>query len=246
MANTLESLWDAINNAQKVLCFTGAGISTLSGIPDFRGVHGVYREKWHGLEVEEILSLNCFYQHPEYFYEWAQTFVYGLENYQPNIVHKTLADWEKRGLIYRVYTQNIDILHQHAGSRELYELHGSPAHHHCLQCREHYSYDEIAPLVQQGILPRCKKCNGIIKPDIIFYGENLNQKLLHKAVADFSTADLTIVLGSSLTVYPAASLPQMTVRAGKQLAIINSQPTPLDQYADWKFDDLLAVFEKLS
>lgn len=245
MGNDLTTLWQAITTLEKVVIFTGAGISTLSGIPDFRGVKGVYRKKWHGMEVEEILSLPCFLQHPEYFYEWAQTFVYGLENYQPNIVHTTIAQWEKQGLITNTYTQNIDILHQHAGSINIKELHGSPAHHHCLSCRKYFSYNDIAPIVQSGNCPRCS-CGGIIKPEIVFYGEQLNSELLNQAFNDFANADLAIVLGSSLTVNPAALLPQYTLRGGGKLAIINGQETTLDKYADWKFDDLQTTFETLS
>ena len=245
MKSAVESLYKAIIDSDKVLVFTGAGISTLSGIPDFRGVKGVYREKWHGMEVEEILSLPCFLKHPEYFYEWAQTFVYGLENYQPNIVHKVIADWEKRNIIYRTYTQNIDILHQHAGSQRLYELHGSPEHHYCLNCRKYYSYNDIAPIVQSGNCPACD-CGGIIKPKIVFYGEQLNSELLEQAFSDFASADLAIVLGSSLTVNPAALLPQYTIRGGGKLAIINGQPTTLDKYAQWHFSDLAETFELLA
>ena len=244
MEKALNEFWRFINESEKAVVFTGAGISTLSGIPDFRGAQGVYRKKWHGMEVEEILSLPCFLRHPEYFYEWAQTFVYGLENYQPNIVHKTLAEWEQKGLIESVYTQNIDILHQHAGSQKLYELHGSPAHHHCLSCRKYYSYSDIAPIVQAGSCPRCD-CGGIIKPEIVFYGEQLNPELLEQAFADFANADLTIVLGSSLTVNPAAGLPRLTLRGGGRIAIINSQPTSLDHLATWKFDDLEQTFAAL-
>lgn len=246
MPNSAESLFQAIRESKKVMVLTGAGISTLSGIPDFRGAQGCYREKWRGMEVEEILSLKCFKVHPEYFYEWAQTFVYGVGDYEPNIVHKTLADWEKRNLIDRVYTQNIDILHQHAGSRRLYELHGSPAHHHCQQCGEHYGYDAIAPLVHKGILPRCEKCSGVIKPDIVFYGENLDSELLEQAFYDFSSADLTLVLGSSLTVNPAASLPLYTLRSGGKVAIVNMQKTNLEKFAVWSFDDLQTTFEQLN
>lgn len=245
MQTQIEELWRFIKHANKVLVFTGAGISTLSGIPDFRGAQGVYREKWHGMELETVLSLPCFLKHPEYFYEWAQTFVYGVGNYQPNIVHKTLAAWEKAGLIDAVYTQNIDILHQHAGSEKLYELHGSPAHHHCLKCQKYYSYDDIAPIVHAGDAPRCS-CGGSIKPDIIFYGEQLNSDLLKQAYNDFSAANLTLVLGSSLTVHPAAGLPPLTASNGGRLAIINSQPTQLDYLATWKFDDLQETFAYLN
>lgn len=245
MNNSIENFCEALTAADKVLVLTGAGISTLSGIPDFRGATGCYQNKWHGMEVEEILSLPCFKKHPEYFYEWAQTFVYAVGDYTPNIVHKVLARWEKENIIHAVYTQNIDILHQLAGSEKLYELHGSPAHHHCQNCHAHYSYSDIAPLVHANTLPRCKKCNGVIKPDIVFYGENLDQKLLEQAFMDFSTADIALVLGSSLTVNPAASLPLYTLRGGGRIAIVNQQDTPLDKYADWKFADLQKCFEAL-
>ncbi|MBE6380324.1 MAG: NAD-dependent deacetylase [Lentisphaerae bacterium] len=246
MSKSIESFYEALAGADKVMVLTGAGISTLSGIPDFRGAMGCYQNKWHGMEVEEILSLPCFKKHPEYFYEWAQTFVYGVGDYEPNIVHKTLAAWEQRNLICRTYTQNIDILHQHAGSRRLYELHGSPAHHHCMQCGEYFDYDFVAPLVHAGTLPRCSQCGGVIKPDIVFYGENLNRELLEQAFNDFASADLALVLGSSLTVNPAAVLPQYTLRSGGKLAIVNMQPTNLDRFASWKFDDLRLTFEELA
>ncbi len=246
MTGSIESLGEALKNAHHALVFTGAGISTLSGIPDFRGANGVYRRKWHGLEVEEILSLACFETHPEYFYEWARTFVYGLENYQPNIVHRTIAAWENRRFIRGVYTQNIDILHQKAGSRKLYELHGSPAHHHCLKCRAEFDYDTIAPVVQSGAVPHCPKCGGVIKPDIVFYGEMLNENLLEQAFREFAHADLVLVLGSSLTVQPAASLPVYTRQGGGKLAIVNQGETPLDGFATWRFDGLETVFNELT
>ena len=235
-----------LRDAKHALVFTGAGISTLSGIPDFRGAHGVYRKKWHGLEVEEILSLDCFRVHPEYFYEWAQTFVYGLENYQPNIVHTTVAKLEKLGWIDGVYTQNIDILHQKAGSRKLYELHGSPAHHHCLNCGASADYDEVAPVVQAGSVPYCEKCGEVLKPDIVFYGEMLDEALLEQAFREFSRADFVLILGSSLTVQPAASLPLYTLRHGGKIAIVNQGATALDRDAAYRFDDLEQVFTELA
>ena len=244
-SSPVGQLAEAIRQAEHALVFTGAGISTLSGIPDFRGAHGVYRQKWHGLEVEEILSLDCFRIHPEYFYEWAQTFVYGLENYKPNIVHTTVAKLEKLGRIDGVYTQNIDILHQKAGSGKLYELHGSPAHHHCLRCGTSADYDEVAPIVQAGSVPHCPKCGAVLKPDIVFYGEMLDEALLEQAFRDFSNADLVLVLGSSLTVQPAASLPLYTLRHGGKIAIVNRGATALDRDAAFRFDDLESVFTEL-
>ena len=241
MIHDIENLYETILESDKVLVFTGAGISTLSGIPDFRGVKGVYREKWHGMEVEEILSIPCFLKHPEYFYEWAQTFVYGLKNYRPNIVHQVIADWEKRNIIYRTYTQNIDILHQHAGSKRLYELHGSPAVHYCLRCGKTAGYQEIAPIVMAGETPHCS-CGGVFKPDIIFYGENLHEEVLTFAEDFMTRCDVLLALGSSLTVYPAAGLPRIACRHGAKLVIVNDQPTDFDRFAHMRFTDLGEVF----
>ncbi len=241
----IDRLFQELAAARHALVFTGAGISTLSGIPDFRGSHGVYRKQWHGLEVEEILSLDCFRVHPEYFYEWARTFVYGLENYRPNLVHRAVAEWERRGLIHGVYTQNIDILHQKAGSRMLYELHGSPASHHCLGCGRSFDYDTIAPLVRRGEVPHCPDCRAVIKPDIVFYGEMLDETLLEQAFREFSRADLVLVLGSSLVVQPAAGLPLATLRGGGRIAIVNRGETVLDGRAGFRFDDLETVFTRL-
>ena len=148
------------------------------------------------------------------------------------------------GLLRGVYTQNIDLLHQQAGSRHVYELHGSPARHHCLKCRKQFGYAEIAPLVLAGKVPRCG-CGGLVKPDIVFYGENLDEALLNQAFADMEKAELVLVLGSSLTVQPAASLPMAANYGGGKIVIVNAQPTPLDRYAALRYDDLQSVFEEL-
>ncbi len=241
----IEQLKELLDSSKHCLVFTGAGISTLSGIPDFRSSNGVYSNQWHGWDVEEVLSLSCFRQHPELFYEWGKTFVYGLEKYQPNVVHLVVAELEKRGIVSTVYTQNIDMLHQRAGSINVKEIHGSPSLHHCLKCRAEYDYKTIAPIVQADQVPQCRQCGGIIKPDIIFYEESLNSDLLDHAVADLGSADLLLVLGSSLVVQPAASMPMATYQNGGKIVIVNKQPTPLDKYAALKFDDLNTVFAEL-
>ncbi len=194
-----EELKQMLQESRRTLAFTGAGISTLSGIRDFRGKNGVYLEPWHGKSVEEILSLDCFLAEPALFYGWAAEFLYRLEEFHPAAVHRALAGLEQSGLLRGVYTQNIDLLHQQAGSRHVYELHGSPARHHCLKCRKQFGYAEIAPLV----------------------------------------------LGSSLTVQPAASLPMAANYGGGKIVIVNAQPTPLDRYAALRYDDLQSVFEEL-
>jgi len=240
-----EKLVNLIENSRNMTVFTGAGVSTLSGIPDFRGKHGVYNDPWQGMEVEEIISMTFFRREPGIFYKWAKDVWYRLEDYEPNIVHTTLALMQKKGLLKSVYTQNIDMLHQRAGSVNVYEVHGSPEFHHCTRCGARYTYAEIAPLVLRDELPICKKCGGVIKPDIIFYEESLNEDVLNYAWNDFSKSDLCLVLGSSLTVQPAASLPMLARRNGADVVIVNAQSTPQDRSATLLFSDLRQTFEAL-
>jgi len=239
-----EELKDLLAHSKHTVAFTGAGISTLSGIRDFRGKNGVYLQPWHGKPVEEILSLDCFLAEPELFYGWAKEFIYRLEEFRPAAVHRALASLEAHGMLRAVYTQNIDLLHQKAGSKTVYEVHGSPAHHRCLKCGKRFDYAEIAPRVLADEIPHCS-CGGLIKPDIVFYGENLDEALLERAFAELGQAELLLVLGSSLSVQPAASLPLATLRGGGNIVIVNAQPTPLDRYAKLRFDDLLPVFEEV-
>ena len=244
MEQKLDTLSEWLESSRRTFAFTGAGISTLSGIRDFRGKNGVYLEPWKGYSVEEILSLDCFRAQPELFYRWAEEFIYRLDDFHPAAVHRVLAHLEARGKLAGVYTQNIDLLHQKAGSKKVYELHGSPALHHCLRCQKCFSYSEIAPRVMAGEVPHCS-CGGVIKPDIVFYGENLDGDLLDQAFRDLQGADLLLVLGSSLTVHPAADLPMCTYYGGGRIVIVNAQPTPLDRYAALRFDDLEQVFSAL-
>ena len=211
----MGKLTELVKSSKNIVAFTGAGVSTLTGIRDFRGKNGVYRQLWHGFQVEEILSLDCFRSRPELFYEWAREFVYCLDDFNPGAMHTALAHLERIGkLPLGIYTQNIDLLHQKAGSSQVYEIHGSPARHHCLRCRCEQTYAEVAPTVMLGKVPHCPKCGGVMKPDIVFYGENLDEALLDRAFDEFSEADTVLVLGSSLTVQPAASLPECAVRSG--------------------------------
>lgn len=244
---TIQEVASAICNANYFIALTGAGVSTLSGIPDFRSAgSGVYTKPWHGRSVEEILSIDCFSVHPELFYQWATEFVYRGEDFSPSIVHTSLAELEKKGYLRRLYTQNIDALHTRSGSRNVGELHGSAANHHCLSCGAYYSYAEIAPRVMAGEVPHCTRCGKLVKPDIVFYGEGLDDRLWREAEEDFTRADLLLVLGSSLTVYPVASLPELTLHAGGKVVIVNAQPTSLDRYAAGKFDDLRSFFTELA
>ncbi len=240
----IGQLKQLLQTSRHALAFTGAGISTLSGIRDFRGRNGVYLQPWRGHSVEEILSLRCFMAQPELFYAWAKEFIYRLEEFHPSVVHTALAELERQGILKGIYTQNIDMLHQRAGSRRVKEVHGSASMHHCLRCGRESSYAEIAPRVMADEVPHCV-CGGLVKPDIVFYGENLNEELLEEAFAEMQRTDLLIVAGSSLTVHPAADLPLEAVRYGAKLVIVNDQPTALDRYAALRFRDLAEVFSQL-
>lgn len=243
MSDRLKQL---ITESKRTIVFTGAGVSTLSGIRDFRGTGGFYTSSYHGLQVEDLLSIELFLRNPELFYRWAREFVYVLDSYKPSVVHTVLAEMEQRNLIEGVYTQNIDMLHRKAGSNRVWEIHGSPETHRCLSCQMKAGYDKIAPIVLSGTVPRCTDCGGIMKPDIVFYGEQLDANLLDKAYRDMASADLVLVLGSSLTVQPAASLPMATYYHGGRIVIVNAQETPLDKYAKLRLPDLSETFGDLA
>lgn len=241
----IDMLKQLLQGSKRTVAFTGAGVSTLSGIRDFRGTGGFYTSQWHGMYVEDLLSLDTFQTDPSLFYGWAREFLYRLDQYQPSIVHTVLSNMEQRGMITDVYTQNIDMLHQKAGTGKVWEIHGSPYSHHCTACGGSASYAEVASIVQEGGIPRCLVCGGVMKPDIVFYGEQLEPTLLDQAYRDMANADLVLVLGSSLTVQPAASLPMATYYHGGRLVIVNSQETPLDKYAKIRLYDLQETFTEL-
>lgn len=243
--NLIGELHDLIASSPRTVAFTGAGVSTASGIRDFRGKHGIYNDTFHGYRVEELFGIDLFREDPSLFYAWAKDFVYAIDTFRPNIIHTTLAKLEQRGLLDGVITQNIDRLHTLGGSQKVFELHGSPQVHHCLSCGKAFPYDAIAPSVQAGEVPMCA-CGGVIKPDIVFYGEALPGDVLDGAVRACQEADLVLVLGSSLTVYPAAALPEEAYRFGARIAIINDSPTPLDGRAILKLSDLTETFRGLS
>ena len=194
----------------------------------------------------KLFGIDLFRQDPTLFYAWAKDFVYGLDAFRPSVVHTTLAALEARGLLGCVVTQNIDRLHTLAGSRTVHELHGSPQWHHCLTCGRAYPYEAVAPTAHQGLVPHCDNCGGVLKPDIVFYGESLPEETLLAALDACRHADLILVLGSSLTVYPAAALPKEGYDFGARLAIVNDAPTPLDTLAILRLPDLAATFGELA
>ena len=242
----IKDLFNLIKGSKYAYAFTGAGVSTLSGIPDFRGVNGVYNTTFEGYNPEEILHIDFFYKHPEIFYAWCKDVWYNLDEYKPNIVHKTLSKLEKIGYINGIITQNIDMLHTRAGSKKIYELHGSSRSAHCTKCNKGFSYNDIAPAIRSSKVPYCDKCKGLIKPDIVLYGEGLDSELLLNVESICKSCDLLLVLGSSLTVQPASILPELVRHYGGKVVIINNGATYADDFALMKLDDLKDAFEKLS
>jgi NAD-dependent deacetylase len=231
-----------LDKSENCVFLSGAGISTFSGIPDFRGSNGLYAK----YDANRIFDLTYFHKDPSYFYTHAREFIYDLDTREPNLIHRTLAIMEKKGYISSVITQNIDLLHQKAGSENIIEIHGSPANHRCLSCGENYSYSDVCDLLEKETVPHCTRCNGLIKPDIIFYGEMLDETAITNAIAVSSKTDLFVVIGSSLVVQPAASLPLYSLKRGGKLVIVNNMPTPLDEYAYLKYDELGDFFNHLS
>ncbi len=235
---------DIYSRSRRIVVLTGAGVSTLSGIPDFRSSTGLYSKEFGSMSVESILDIDFFSSHPDVFYSWAKEYWFQMDSFEPNIIHTVLAKAEADGkLTEGIFTQNIDGLHQKAGSKKVYELHGSVRNGYCMNCRRHYGYSFMAEMVNSGAVPVCGSCGGVVKPDIVFYGEPLDSTTLMRAENAFASADLAIVLGSSLVVNPAASLPYISARAGKDIVIVNRDRTYIDDYAALRFTDLEEFFE---
>ena len=234
----LEILKKWIEESSRIVFFGGAGVSTESGIPDFRSVDGLYNQKFE-YPPETIISHSFYQRRPEYFFRFYREKMLSL-GFEPNITHKVLARWEREGKLSAVVTQNIDGLHQKAGSKRVYELHGSVLRNYCTRCRKFHSAEFVKNCA--GV-PRCD-CGGIVKPDVVLYEEGLDQTTIEKSVAAIARADLLIVAGTSLTVYPAAGL--INYYRGNRLVLINRDETPYDRYADLVFHDSLGeIFSQL-
>lgn len=232
----MKALIEKLKNAHHIAVFTGAGVSTLCGIPDFRGPQGLYKQT----NAEQIFDIEWFRRDPSVYYKGCRELVYGLKNFKPGPVHKAIARLEQAGFVKGIITQNIDMLHQKAGSKKVYEIHGSPILHRCFGCGRIKTFDEICTMLETVAVPRCEHCGEAYKPDITFFGEMLPEEAFEHSVALARQADLMLVLGSSLTVHPAASIPLLTVRAGGEMIIINAQSTPLDHLAARRYPDLAA------
>ena len=225
MSEQLETLRTWINESDNIVFFGGAGVSTESGIPDFRSVDGLYHQQYD-YPPETILSHTFFRRNTEEFYRFYRAKMLALDA-KPNAAHKKLAEWEQQGKLKAVVTQNIDGLHQAAGSKVVYELHGSVHRNYCQKCGAFY--DARYMLESTGI-PSCEKCGGLIKPDVVLYEEGLDQATINGAVHAISQADVLIIGGTSLTVYPAAGL--IDYYNGNKLVLINKSVTPMDNRAD--------------
>ena len=221
----METLKKWVDNSDNIVFFGGAGVSTESGIPDFRSVDGLYNQQYD-YPPETILSHTFFRRNTEEFYRFYRAKMLALDA-KPNAAHKKLAQWEQEGKLKAVVTQNIDGLHQAAGSKMVFELHGSVHRNYCQKCGAFY--DARYMLESKGI-PKCEKCGGIIKPDVVLYEEGLDDATMRGAIRAISHADVLIIGGTSLTVYPAAGL--IDYYNGNKLVLINKSVTPMDSRAD--------------
>ena len=228
----LATLRSWIADAKRMVFFGGAGVSTESGIPDFRGVDGLYHQKFRE-PPETIISHSYYVRRPETFFEFYRTRML-YPDAKPNIVHHTLARWEQEGKLAAVVTQNIDGLHQMAGSKNVYELHGSVHRNFCQKCRAGY---DLAQFMAMDHVPVCPKCGGRVKPDVVLYEEGLGPMTIEGTLDCLRRADVLIVAGTSLTVYPAAAF--LDEYYGNKLVLINKTPTPRDELAN------LVLHEKL-
>jgi len=237
MDNSTTSLQESIHyaaallrSARRAIVLTGAGISTPSGIPDFRSEG---QGLWAKDQPLEVASQTTFRTQPQAFFNWFRPLASSIFNAQPNAAHFALSQMEEKGLLQAILTQNVDILHQKAGSRRVIELHGTLGTLSCTQCyHQQDSRPFLDAFVQQGKLPHCPDCGGLLKPDVILFGEQLPYRPWQEAQAEARSCDLMLVAGSSLEVLPAAGLPMQAIDRGAHLIIINRQPTYISVRAD--------------
>ena len=227
MDEKIKELKKIIDESKNIVFFGGAGVSTESGIPDFRSASGIYNmDLGRTVSPEEMISHTFYKRHPEDFFEfYRDKLIY--ENAEPNNCHKALAELERQGKVKAVVTQNIDGLHQKAGSKVVWELHGSTLRNYCENCHAYYGVEKV--LESKGV-PTCDRCGGRVKPDVVLYEEGLDNDVIDGAIRAISSADTLIVGGTTLIVYPAAGL--IHYFQGDQLVICNLQPTPQDASAD--------------
>ncbi|MGM9970558.1 MAG: NAD-dependent protein deacylase [Anaeroplasma sp.] len=236
----IKRLKEIIDTSKKIVIFSGAGLSTNSGIPDFRSANGIYNQKYNSiLNPEEIISHSFFMSNPNDFYSfYFSKMVY--TDAMPNLAHQYFAKLEHQGKVSAVITQNIDDLHQMAGSKKVIELHGSIKRNYCMKCHKSYALEDIL----NRIPPKCS-CGGIIKPDVVLYEEELNYSCIKEAINEISNCDTLIVVGTSLTVYPAAGF--VNYYNGNNLVLLNKSNTFLDSTANLVInDDIINIINELN
>lgn len=226
--NPLKNLKDIIGGSERLLAFTGAGLSADSGIATYRGAGGI----WSRYDPAKYASISYFREDPTYYWRFFKDVRYPmLKPAKPNKAHLVLAELEKKGILFLVITQNIDGLHQMAGQINVCELHGNTRQIVCLECFKKFNMEEIYPKLDVEMPPKCG-CGGLLKPDVVLFGEPLPQEALNQASQAAARCDCILVVGSSLVVYPAAQIPVLAKENGAKLIIINIDPTPLDHLAD--------------
>jgi len=223
-----ERLAALIREHQPCVVLTGAGVSTESGIPDFRSPGGI----WAHYDPTEYASIEAFRRDPVKVWDFYARRLEVLEDARPNAAHHALAALERAEFVEAVVTQNVDRLHELAGSENVIEVHGSIRTSSCLACGERASFDEVVRMLEQAPAPSCPRCGSILKPDVVMFGELLPQEAIERASELAGRARLLLVVGSSLNVYPVADLPRETLAAGGKLAIVNNEPTPFDDWAE--------------
>lgn len=228
--NVLEAVALGLKNSKYTVAFTGAGISSESGIPTFRGEDGLWKE----YDPDLYANINHFNQNPTYYWNFFKDIRYPLlKKAKPNPGHLALAEMESAGNLKTVITQNIDGLHQGAGSSSVIELHGTTRVIYCMNCFEEYALDDVFARIETENPPFCLECQGNLRPDVVFFGESLDSQVLTSAYQEARICDFLLVVGSSLVVYPASHIPLHAKQAGAALAIINKEPTPFDDLADY-------------
>lgn len=241
----IEHAADLIRRAQSGVALTGAGISTPSGIPDFRSTGSGL---WEHFDPMDVASLSAFRYRPERFFDWVRPLAEKIMRAKPNPAHLALAQLERAGCLTAVVTQNIDDLHRKAGSQKVLEIHGHLRESTCVECFRRYPSGRLLQhFIETGEIPRCPACGGVLKPDVVLYGEQLPFQVVQEAKALISHSDLVLVVGSSLEVTPAAVFPVQALNAGGRLVIVNREPTYLDSRADFIFrQDAAVVLPKLA
>jgi NAD-dependent deacetylase len=228
----VQRLAELVRERRPAVVLTGAGISTESGIPDFRSPTGI----WAHYDPQEYATIDAFRADPIKVWRFYALRFRALTEAAPNAGHLALAELEHAGLVRAVVTQNIDLLHERAGSRAVVEVHGSIRTSSCPACGMRYQLDEVLPLVEEGGVPRCSACGDVLKPDVVFFGELLPERAIDRALELARSTRVLLVVGSGLEVWPVSMLPDETVRAGGQVAIINRGPTTFDDEAVLKID----------